>query len=157
MVNGKCLRPVTPRTSAPGWCSWVCPPRPRSCTPATPPRCPPGGGQPRCRCRTCRRRRCGCAPCASWFLLDTIHCECRWPAMGLMISNRPPLSVVVYYKSSARASQRQRSYGHGLRPTLMVSNRPPFYVVVVANPCTTEFIFIVITDIRTFGGKYFMA
>eukprot|EP00962_Isochrysis_galbana_P037622 scaffold13215_cov120-Isochrysis_galbana.AAC.5 len=34
---------------------------------------------PRCRCRTCRRRRCGCAPCASWFLSDTIHCE--WNAV----------------------------------------------------------------------------
>eukprot|EP00962_Isochrysis_galbana_P028467 scaffold8997_cov116-Isochrysis_galbana.AAC.4 len=58
--------------AAPGWCWWVCPPRPRCCTPATPP-----GGQPRCRCRTCRRRRCGCA---AWFLLflDTIHCECSW-------------------------------------------------------------------------------
>eukprot|EP00962_Isochrysis_galbana_P056206 scaffold28105_cov139-Isochrysis_galbana.AAC.3 len=45
--------------------------------------------------------------------------------MGLMISNRPPLSVVVYYKSSSYTvstqCQRQRSWTptdtHGLQPT----------------------------------------
>eukprot|EP00962_Isochrysis_galbana_P017211 scaffold4950_cov99-Isochrysis_galbana.AAC.4 len=49
--------------------------------------------------------------------------------MGLMISNRPPLSVVVYYKSSSYTvstqCQRQRSWTptdtHGLQPTAVVS------------------------------------
>eukprot|EP00962_Isochrysis_galbana_P041553 scaffold15290_cov123-Isochrysis_galbana.AAC.1 len=93
-------------------------------------------------CRTCRRRRCGCAPCASWFLLDTIHCECRWPAIH-GTHDLQPTAV------ECCSCQRQRSWTptptdtHGLQPTAVFGVGPTQFAQAilranVVNSCPRE-------------------